>query len=102
MWLQPVEEAVMGALSGGFERGLTKTDTTNTKVVPLMLLAMTSYGVFAFCAAVCFLGLVRVWIFVPELAGRSLESTDELFALPWYDKDTIVVNVYSTCIASLY
>ncbi|KAH7025174.1 general substrate transporter [Microdochium trichocladiopsis] len=56
----------------------------NTKAVPLMVLAMTSYGFFAFCAAVCFLGLLWVWFFVPELAGRSLESTDELFNLPWY------------------
>lgn len=56
----------------------------NTKAVPLMIIAMTSYGFFAFCAAVCFLGIVWVWLFVPELAGRSLESTDELFNLPWY------------------
>lgn len=56
----------------------------NTKAVTLMVLAMTSYGYFAFCAAVCFLGLLWVWLFVPELAGRSLESTDELFNLPWY------------------
>jgi sugar porter (SP) family MFS transporter len=56
----------------------------NTKAVPLMLLAMTSAGFFYFCAAVCFLGLIWVWAFVPELAGRSLESTDELFSLPWY------------------
>ncbi|KAJ1323096.1 sugar porter family MFS transporter [Microdochium nivale] len=54
----------------------------NTKAVPLMLLAMSSSGFFAFCAVVCFLGLLWVWFFVPELAGRSLESTDELFNLP--------------------
>lgn len=56
----------------------------NTKAVPLMLLAMTSAGFFFFCAAVCILGLLWVWLFVPEMAGRSLESTDELFSLPWY------------------
>ncbi|KAM0499061.1 hypothetical protein ACHAP8_005765 [Fusarium lateritium] len=56
----------------------------NTKAVPLMLLSMTSAGFFFFCAAVCLLGLIWVWAFVPELAGRSLESTDELFSLPWY------------------
>ncbi|KAJ0421178.1 major facilitator superfamily domain-containing protein [Aspergillus carlsbadensis] len=54
----------------------------NTKAVPAMLLARQSYGFFAFCAIVSFLGLVWVWFFVPELAGRSLESTDALFALP--------------------
>ncbi|EWG55361.1 hypothetical protein FVEG_13371 [Fusarium verticillioides 7600] len=56
----------------------------NTKAVPLMLLHMTSSGFFFFCAAVCILGLIWVWAFVPEMAGRSLESTDELFSLPWY------------------
>lgn len=56
----------------------------NTKAVPSMLLAMGTHGFFIFCAAVCFLGLVWVWLFVPELAGRSLESTDDLFSLPWY------------------
>lgn len=56
----------------------------NTKAVPSMLIAMQSYGFFAFCAAVSFTGLVWVWFFVPELAGRSLESTDDLFSLPWY------------------
>jgi hypothetical protein len=25
-----------------------------------------------------------VWLFVPEAAGRSLESIDQLFELPWY------------------
>ncbi|KAL4808004.1 general substrate transporter [Aspergillus unguis] len=56
----------------------------NTKAVPQMLLAMQSYGFFAFCAAVSFVGLLWVWFFVPELAGRSLESTDDLFSLPWW------------------
>ncbi|KAJ4138772.1 hypothetical protein NW768_002645 [Fusarium equiseti] len=56
----------------------------NTKAVPLMLLQMTSTGFFFFCAAVCLLGLIWVFFFVPEMAGRSLESTDELFSLPWY------------------
>ncbi|KAJ5690511.1 Major facilitator superfamily domain general substrate transporter [Penicillium macrosclerotiorum] len=56
----------------------------NTKAVPSMLLALQSYGFFAFSAAVSLVGLVWVWFFVPELTGRSLESTDELFSLPWY------------------
>ncbi|CAI7604184.1 unnamed protein product [Penicillium pancosmium] len=56
----------------------------NTKAVPDMLLVLQSYGFFAFSAAVSFAGLIWVWFFVPELRGRSLESTDELFALPWY------------------
>ncbi|KAK8079397.1 Major facilitator superfamily domain- general substrate transporter [Apiospora hydei] len=56
----------------------------NTKAVPLMLLAMTPFGFFLFCSAVCLIGLAWVWFFVPEMAGRSLESMDELFALPWW------------------
>lgn len=56
----------------------------NTKAVPDMLLALKSYGFFAFSAAVSLIGLIWVWFFVPELAGRSLESTDALFSLPWY------------------
>lgn len=56
----------------------------NTKAVPSMLLAMTNYGFFVFCTAVCVLGLLWVWFFVPETAGRSLESMDALFSLPWY------------------
>ncbi|KAL4913662.1 general substrate transporter [Aspergillus aurantiobrunneus] len=56
----------------------------NTKAVPLMLLDMQNFGFFIFCAAVCLAGLAWVWFFVPEMAGRSLESTDELFSLPWH------------------
>ncbi|KAJ5591414.1 Major facilitator superfamily domain general substrate transporter [Penicillium hetheringtonii] len=56
----------------------------NTKAVPDMLLVMQSYGFFTFSAVVSFAGLLWVWFFVPELRGRSLESTDELFSLPWY------------------
>ncbi|CAI7583453.1 unnamed protein product [Penicillium bialowiezense] len=56
----------------------------NTKAVPSMVLAMSNYGFFVFCTAVCVLGLVWVWFFVPETAGRSLESMEALFALPWH------------------
>ncbi|KAK8092554.1 Major facilitator superfamily domain- general substrate transporter [Apiospora kogelbergensis] len=56
----------------------------NTKAVPLMLLAMTPFGFFLFCSVICLMGLGWVWFFVPEMAGRSLESMDEIFALPWW------------------
>ncbi|OJJ80606.1 uncharacterized protein ASPGLDRAFT_1502171 [Aspergillus glaucus CBS 516.65] len=56
----------------------------NTKAVPSMVIAMTNYGFFVFCTAVCILGLLWVWVFVPETAGRSLESMDALFSLPWH------------------
>lgn len=56
----------------------------NTKAVPSMLIAMTNYGFFVFCTAVCCVGLIWVWFFVPETARRSLESMDALFSLPWW------------------
>ncbi|ESW98164.1 hypothetical protein KL918_004092 [Ogataea parapolymorpha] len=56
----------------------------NSKAVPSMLLALTNYGAFYFFAGVCLLGLVFGWFLLPEVTGRSLESMEELFALPWY------------------
>ncbi|KAK9350340.1 general substrate transporter [Lipomyces doorenjongii] len=56
----------------------------NTKAVPSMLLAMSGFGFFLFCTIVCALGLVWVWFFVPETAGKSLEAMDDLFQLPWH------------------
>lgn len=56
----------------------------NTKAVPTMLLDMHTYGFFIFCACVCLIGLAWVWFFVPETKGKSLESMDALFSLPWY------------------
>ena len=41
-------------------------------------------GTFWFFAAVTIVGGVWVWFSVPETSGRSLESMDRLFALPWY------------------
>jgi len=56
----------------------------NTKAVPTMLLKMHTYGFFYFCTVVCALGLAWVWFFVPETRGKSLESMDALFSLPWH------------------
>lgn len=56
----------------------------NSKAVPLMLLAMDNYGAFFFFAAVLVIGLATFWFFLPEVSGRSLESMEELFNLPWY------------------
>jgi len=58
----------------------------SSKAVPLMLLpsALKPSGTFWFFTAVTLLGLVWTWFFLPETAGRSLESMDELFSLPWY------------------
>ncbi|KAI0378859.1 putative MFS quinate transporter [Hypomontagnella monticulosa] len=61
----------------------------NARAVPNMLLpthdgGISPSGTFWFFAAVTILGGLWVWFFVPETAGRSLESMDRLFALPWY------------------
>lgn len=62
----------------------------NSRAVPNMLLSTASGGIspkgtFWCFAAVTLLGGVWVWFFVPETAGRSLESMDRLFELPWYN-----------------
>lgn len=56
----------------------------NTKAVPLMFLALTHGGTMIFFAVVTLIGFFWVIFFVPELAGKSLESIDEVFDLPWY------------------
>jgi sugar porter (SP) family MFS transporter len=61
----------------------------NSRAVPNMLLPVADGGIspqgtFWFFAAVTVLGGVWVWFAVPETAGRSLESMDRLFSLPWY------------------
>ena len=61
----------------------------NSRAVPNMLLpdhegGISPQGTFWCFAAVTFVGGVWVWFFVPETGGRSLESMDRLFELPWY------------------
>ena len=61
----------------------------NSRAVPNMLLpdrdgGISPQGTFWCFAAVTFVGGVWVWFFVPETGGRSLESMDRLFDLPWY------------------
>lgn len=58
------------------------------RALPNMLLdggrGLGPYGTFYFFGVVSVLGGFWVWLFVPEAAGRSLESIDKLFDLPWY------------------
>ncbi|KAL4745935.1 hypothetical protein BDW72DRAFT_207785 [Aspergillus terricola var. indicus] len=61
----------------------------NSRAVPNMLLPVGSGGIdpkgtFWCFGAVTIVGGIWVWFSVPETAGRSLESMDRLFALPWY------------------
>ncbi|KAF4122018.1 Sugar (and other) transporter [Geosmithia morbida] len=61
----------------------------NSRATPNMLLPVSSGGIspkgtFWCYAAVTLVGGLWVWFFVPETSGRSLESMDALFDLPWY------------------
>ncbi|KAK0671865.1 general substrate transporter [Cercophora samala] len=61
----------------------------NARAVPNMLLPLelggiSPKGTFWSFAIVTILGGVWVFFMVPETAGRSLESMDSLFSLPWY------------------
>ncbi|KAJ5486799.1 hypothetical protein N7530_001099 [Penicillium desertorum] len=61
----------------------------NARAVPNMLLPVATGGIdpkgtFWCFAAITIIGGVWVWFSIPETAGRSLESMDRLFALPWY------------------
>lgn len=61
----------------------------NSRAVPNMLMGqheggLSPHGTFWFFAAVTIFGGLWVWVTVPETAGRSLESMDRLFELPWY------------------
>jgi alkylated DNA nucleotide flippase Atl1 len=61
----------------------------NSRAVPNMLLpvsdgGITPKGTFWCFGAVTIIGGIWVWFSVPETAGRTLESMDRLFALPWY------------------
>ncbi|KAK6455504.1 quinate permease [Scheffersomyces xylosifermentans] len=56
----------------------------NSKAVPKMLLTLSKYGAFYFFVGVCAMALFWSWFFIPEISGRSLESMEEVFNLPWY------------------
>lgn len=61
----------------------------NSRAVPNMLLSTAEGGIspggtFWCFAAVTSLGGAWVWVSVPETSGRTLESMDRLFELPWY------------------
>ncbi|KAI7279527.1 putative quinate permease [Hortaea werneckii] len=60
---------------------------TVNKALPSMLLyseGLTPSGTFYFFGVISVLGAIWVWLCVPEASGRSLESIDQLFELPWY------------------
>lgn len=65
----------------------------NSRAVPLMLLSpgdggMGPAGTFWCFSAITIIGGLWAWFFIPETAGRSLESMDRLFTLRWYQIGT--------------
>ncbi|CAG9989211.1 unnamed protein product [Clonostachys byssicola] len=61
----------------------------NSRAVPNMLLptaqgGLGPAGTFWMFAAITILGGFWVWVTIPETAGRSLETMDRVFGLPWY------------------
>ena len=61
----------------------------NSRAVPNMLLSTSHGGInpsgtFWTFAAITVAGGIWVFFSIPETAGRSLESMDRLFQLPWY------------------
>ena len=68
---------------------MTVNQYGNSRAVPSMLLPTSSGGLspngtFWFFTAITILGGIWAWFFIPETSGRSLESMDSLFRLPWY------------------
>lgn len=55
----------------------------NSKALPKLMIALKPFGAFYFFVGVMVLGLIFAF-FLPELQGRSLESIEEIFTLPWY------------------
>ncbi|AOW03374.1 general substrate transporter [Yarrowia lipolytica] len=56
----------------------------NSKALPYMRKSLTDHGTMFFFSGVILIGLAWSWFFLPEVSGRSLESIDEMFSLPWY------------------
>lgn len=61
----------------------------NSRAVPNMLLptshgGLGSAGTFWMFAGITIVGGLWVWVTIPETAGRSLETMDRVFSLPWY------------------
>ncbi|KAG5356288.1 putative quinate permease [Yarrowia sp. B02] len=56
----------------------------NSKALPYMRAGITDHGSMFFFAGVLLLSLAWSWFFLPEVSGRSLESIEKMFSLPWY------------------
>ena len=56
----------------------------NSKAIPHMLITMHNYGTFYFMFGVNLVALIWAIFCVPEVKGKSLESIEDVFKLPWY------------------
>ncbi|CAI5758194.1 unnamed protein product [Candida verbasci] len=56
----------------------------NVRTVPLMMVTMQNHGAFYFLFVINVICLIWAYICVPEIKGKSLESMDAIFELPWY------------------
>ncbi|KAL8343308.1 hypothetical protein RB598_004581 [Gaeumannomyces tritici] len=55
-----------------------------SRAMPSLLAATDRWGAFVFFLCICSVSLVYVYLALPETSGRSLESMDKLFDVPWY------------------
>ncbi|KAL8396483.1 hypothetical protein RB596_009838 [Gaeumannomyces avenae] len=55
-----------------------------SRAMPSLLAATDRWGAFVFFLSICSVSLVYVYLALPETSGRSLESMDKLFDVPWY------------------
>jgi hypothetical protein len=60
------------------------------RAVPIILLpthqgGLGPAGAFWFFVGITVFGGAWAWLFIPETAGRSLESMDEMFTLRWWE-----------------
>ncbi|KAI9170713.1 Quinate permease [Paramyrothecium foliicola] len=55
-----------------------------SRAMPSLLVGTKRYGAFIFFCCICTISLTYVYFAMPETAGRSLESMDQLFEEKWY------------------
>jgi hypothetical protein len=54
------------------------------RVTPNMFVSLHNWGAYLFWAAICFVGLIVLGIWMPETKGVPIERMGELFDGPWY------------------
>ncbi|CRK26356.1 hypothetical protein BN1708_014499, partial [Verticillium longisporum] len=83
LWFAVVSFGLLGA-ARGVDEGLISGAFKSKDFQRFIHYENYDHGTFWCFAAVTIIGGIWVWFFVPETGGRSLESMDRLFDLPWY------------------